>query len=228
MGSEWSVEGSWRRAKRRSTPAATRGTRQHRQPDIHNYSDLPHMNALPALLLSALLSSTALCAQDDDKHNDKWNGLRAGYHLSNFKGDNGSTAERGGYYVGYYRNFIKVPVYSLSTGLEFNTAGSVSDESERRLSYLALPINNRFKFGPVYVDLGVDVALKVGEKALVNGTEVDLPSDAKAKTFDLLVHGGAGFKVLFLSVEARYRYGLTEVYEGTHNTGLELGLSTFF
>jgi hypothetical protein len=188
------------------------------------------MITLRTLLATSLLASFTLAAQDSDKdkHDDRWNGLRAGYHLSNFEGTNGSTSDRSGYYAGYYRNFIKVPLYSLSTGLEFHTAGSVSDANELRLSYLSLPINNRFKFGPVYVDLGLDAALKVGEKALVNGTEVDLPKDAKARSFDLLVHGGAGFKILFLSVEARYRYGLTEVYDCTHNAGLELGLSTFF
>jgi hypothetical protein len=80
----------------------------------------------------------------------------------------------------------------------------------------------------VYLDIGLDAALKVGEKKLVGGSEVELPDEAKAERFDVLVHGGAGFKFLFLSVEARYRYGLTEVYEGTRNAGLELGLSAFF
>lgn len=77
-------------------------------------------------------------------------------------------------------------------------------------------------------DFGLDAALKSGEKTLVDGTEVQLPDVAKVEQLDILVHGGAGFKFLFLSVEARYRYGLTEVYEGNHNAGLQLGLSTFF
>jgi hypothetical protein len=179
-------------------------------------------------LLSSLFVSCSLFAQDDDKHDDKWNGLRGGYHLSNFEGDNGSTSGRDGYYAGYYRNLIKIPVYSLSTGLEFHTAGSASEENERRLSYLSLPINNRIKLGPVYADLGLDVALKVGEKALVNGTEVELPDEAKAERLDVLIHGGLGFKILMFGVEARYRYGLTEVYDGAHNAGLELGVCTYF
>jgi hypothetical protein len=195
---------------------------------------LSHMYTLRTLLATSLLASCTLAAQDTEKDkeknkdDDRWNGLRAGYHLSNFEGDKGSTSSRNGYYGGYYRNLIKVPLFSLSTGLEFNTAGSASGDDERRLSYLSLPINNRFKFGPVYIDLGLDAALKMGEKTLVDGVEVELPDEAKAEALDLLVHGGAGFKFLFLSVEARYRYGLTEVYEGTRNAGLQLGLSTFF
>ena len=75
-----------------------------------------------------------------------------------------------------------MPVYSLSAGLEFNTAGSASEQSERRLSYLSLPINNRFKFGPLYVGLGLAAALKVGEKALVNGADsVQLLTEENAK-----------------------------------------------
>ncbi len=178
--------------------------------------------------VTALMLSTSLSAQDKEKHDDKWNGLRAGYHLSNFDGDYGDADDRSGYYFGYYRNFIKVPLYSLSTGVEYHTAGASSGSSEVRLGYLSLPINNRLKFGPVYVDLGADIALKVGDKTLVNGAEVDVPSEQDAESFDLLLHAGAGFKILMLGVEARYRYGLTEVYDGTHNTGLELGLSTFF
>jgi hypothetical protein len=195
---------------------------------VKKITHLSTMITLRTLLATSVLATCTLAAQDKDKHEDRWNGLRAGYHLSNFEGDQGSTSNRNGYYGGYFRNLIKVPLYRLSTGLEFNTAGSASGDDERRLGYLSLPINNRFKFGPVYVDIGLNAALKVGEKTLVDGSEVDLPDEAKAEPLDLLVHGGAGFKFLFLSVEARYRYGLTEVYEGTRNAGLELGLSAFF
>ena len=58
------------------------------------------MNAPPALLISALLRSSTLRAPDDDKHDHKWYGLRTGHHPSNFEGDNGSTADRGGHCFG--------------------------------------------------------------------------------------------------------------------------------
>lgn len=183
------------------------------------------MKILWVALLTALPLFTLAQEKDDD---DGWNGIRAGYHSSNVDGDWGEADARTGFYAGYYRNLIKVPLYRLSTGLEFHTAGASSSLSEVRLGYVSLPINNRLKLGPVYLDLGIDPALKVGETNLVNGTELDVPDDAKAERFDLLAHAGAGFKFLFLGVEVRYRRGLTEVYEGTYNTGLELGLSTFF
>ena len=178
-------------------------------------------------LAIALLGSTFLFAQGSDDDREIANGLRAGYHLSTLTGDE-DLGDRSGYYAGYYRNLIKVPLYSLSTGLEFNTAGAEKDGFEQRLSYVGVPINNRLKLGMLYFDLGLDVAFKVGEKTLVNGTEVDPGEDNEAETLDVLAHAGAGIKFLFLGAEVRYRYGLTEAYEGYRNTGLEIGLTTFF
>jgi hypothetical protein len=191
------------------------------------------MRHRPTLLLAALLLTYTVQAQKDkDDDRERFNGLRAGYYNSNLDGDRGDADARTGFYGGYYRNLIKVPLYRLSTGLEYHTSGATSSafdvENEVRLSYLSLAINNRFKIGPVYGDIGLDPALLLGEKNLVNGSEVDIPSDQDAATFDMLLHVGAGFKFLFLGVEARYRYGLVDVYEGTRNTGLEVGLSAFF
>lgn len=200
---------------------------------LTSYESHPPMHLRSALLLTALLLACFAQAQkNDDDDREGFNGLRAGYYSSNLEGDWGDADARTGFYGGYYRNLIKVPLYRLSTGLEYHTSGATASaagvESEPRLSYLSLAINNRFKIGPVYGDIGLDPALLLGEKALVNGTEVDIPSDQDAANFDVLVHVGAGFKFLFLGVEARYRYGLLDVYEGTRNTGLEVGLSAFF
>ncbi|MBL8002296.1 MAG: outer membrane beta-barrel protein [Flavobacteriales bacterium] len=179
----------------------------------------------------ALCTFTAQAQKDDDDR-EGFNGLRAGWHYSDLESDDAESDARSGFYAGYYRNLIKIPLYRLSTGMEYTTAGGTSTTagitSEARLAYISLAINNRFKIGPVYGDIGIDPGLRVGEKVLVNGTEVDLPDDAQAERFDMPVHIGAGFKVLFLSLELRYRYSVTEVYENTRNTGLQVGLSAFF
>jgi hypothetical protein len=184
------------------------------------------------LLSTLLLTFTAQAQKDKDDEREGFNGLRAGYYSSDLEGDLGDADARMGFYAGYFRNLIKVPLYRLSTGLEYHTSGATASalgvENEVRLAYLSLAINNRFKIGPVYGDIGINPALLLGEKNLVNGTEVEVPADQDAKTLDVLVHVGAGFKFLFLGVEARYRYGLLDVYDGTRNTGLELGLSAFF
>src|SRR5262245_61439816 len=120
------------------------------------------------ILLGLMLTGPTM-AQDNDKE-EKSHGLRAGWHYSNFSGDL-DTDPRHGWYFGYYHNWIKVPMVSFSTGLEANTAGAVLDPSEFRLTYLTLPINGRLKLGPVYFDLGVDAALMLSEKFLIDGEE---------------------------------------------------------
>lgn len=177
--------------------------------------------------LSMLLATATVHAQKEDDDTEKSNFIRLGYHMSDLEGDEGFDT-RSGYYLGYHRNFIKVPIFSLSAGLEVNTAGGTNDPTELRLTYLALPINGRIKLGPFYGDLGVDLALRVGEKWLVSGNEVDIPDGDEAESFDALGHVGVGFKFLFMAVEARYRYGITEAYDGYRNTGVQLGLVGFF
>ena len=189
------------------------------------------MRLYTLLFLFAVLCAPSLVnAQSDDKEEDRWNGLRAGWYRSSLFDPDAETNPdpRNGFYAGYYRNLIKVPLYRLSSGLEYHTSGAVSGPSEVRLGYLYLCLNNRLKLGPVYVDLGLDPAFKLTEKFLLDGTEIDVDSEFEGETFDLLLHGGAGFKFLFIGVEARYRYGLLEVYDNTRNTGLELGVTAFF
>jgi Outer membrane protein beta-barrel domain len=185
-----------------------------------------------ALLATALLACSTTMAQDDrvkkaEEAHDEWNGIRFGYHLSNFDGEESADA-RSGFYGGYYRNIIKVPLYSLSTGLEYNTAGASIGNYELRLGYLTLPVNNRLKFGPVYTDIGFALAMKMGEKALLDGAEVEIDEKAEADRFDVVAHVGAGVKFLMIGAELRYRHALTEAFDGYRNTGWEIGLCTFF
>ncbi len=183
---------------------------------------------ITALCVSLLLAGVLL-AQDDDT--EKSNGIRGGFHMSDLVGED-DLDTRSGFYFGYYRNWFKIPLLSVSGGLEVNTAGAKADDvdSEFRLTYLTLPINGRLKLGPFYADLGIDAAVKVNEKFLIGGEEFEIIDENEGETFDVLAHVGAGFKFLFLGVEARYRYALTEVYanNGYRNTGLQVGLITFF
>ena len=73
--------------------------------------------------LIGLLLVSVLSAQDDDAREEKSNGLRAGWHYSDLDGDI-EADPRHGYYFGYYRNWVKVPLFTFSTGLEGNTAGA--------------------------------------------------------------------------------------------------------
>ena len=165
--------------------------------------------------------------EEQDKDKEVSNGVRLGYHLSDLNGE-GELTVRNGYYAGYYRNLVKVPMVSASIGLEFNTAGASDGDNDLRLNYVAFPVNGRLKLGLVYFDLGADVAAKVSEKWVVKGSTVEIPEGAGAEPMDVLGHVGVGVKILTIGFDLRYRFGLTEVYEGYRNTGLQGGITTFF
>ncbi len=183
------------------------------------------MHMRPLLLLSALSFFTLNANAQEDKDTDKSNGIRIGYHMSDMDGSP-SFDTRSGYYAGYYRNLIKIPIFSFSVGLEYNTAGAVKDELEVKTGYIALPVNGRLKLGPMFFDLGLDAAFNVSDKVELSGQEVEEAEEAEG--YETLGHVGIGVKLWKLGIDARYRVAFTDVYDGYKNTGLQVGLSTFF
>lgn len=179
-----------------------------------------------SILLIVLLLETPLWAQDDEKK-ERAHGIRAGWHYSDLGGKE-NFDPRSGWYAGVYHNWLKAPLISASIGVEGNSAGAVSGDTEVRLAYVGVPLNGRLKVGPVYFDLGLDAAFKVSEKWLVDGESVDLGDEVEGESFDFLGHAGAGLRFFKLGLEARYRYAFTEVYEGYRNQGLQVGLVLFF
>jgi hypothetical protein len=176
------------------------------------------MNLRIALPLLFALGTTTSFAQDERDQHQNRNYLRGGYHISDLAGDENYDT-RAGFYAGYHHTVVKAPLLGLSLGLEYNTAGASREQFEWKGGYLGIPANARLKLGPTYLDGGLSVAYLVTDKAFINGNE--------AEKFDVLAHAGAGFKVLFISFEVRYRYGFLEVVDNYRNTGLQLGMSVF-
>jgi len=186
------------------------------------------------LLSTMLLACHTLRAQQEpekkkiEETDDEWNGIRLGCHMARLSGEEEGDA-RIGFYEGYYRNLLNVPLYSLSLGLEYHTAGGEIGAYEQRLNYISLPLNNRFKLGPAYADLGVEMAILVIEKWRQDHSEIDIPDGYEAERTDLLLHAGVGCRVVAnLSVMVRYRMGLMDVYEGYRNIGWEFGVCSHF
>lgn len=182
------------------------------------------MNLRIVLPLAFVLSTATSFSQDDKKEHQNRNYLRGGYHISDLVGDENYDT-RAGFYAGYHHTLVKAPLLGVSLGLEYNTAGGSREQFEWKGGYLGIPANARLKLGPAYLDGGLTVAYLVTDKAYINGTEFDLPDDPEK--FDVLAHAGAGFKILFLALEVRYRYGFLEVVDDYRNTGLQLGVSVF-
>ncbi len=178
------------------------------------------------LLATAILTSTVLFAQDDEKEHHHHNYFRAGYQMTDLVGDVAYDI-RPGFYAGYNHTIVKAPLIGVSVGAEYNTGGARLDDFDIEIatSYVGVPANARLKLGPVYVDAGFDAAFLIGDKLTVDGNEVE--GDNDLETFDLLGHAGVGVKFLFLGLEARYRYGFTEVTEGYRNTGIQIGAVLF-
>ena len=71
-------------------------------------------------------------------------------------------------------------------------------------------------FKPGFYSVFID--FKVGEKEVIMGQEIEKTSANKANVFDLPVFLGAGVKIFFLTIEARYSWGMIDVYDGTANS----------
>ena len=176
-------------------------------------------------LIALLVPVTTLLAQEDKEHHHN-NYFRGGFQMTDWVGEE-SYDTRSGFYGGYNHTIVKAPLLGLSLGAEFNTGGARIDDLDLEVatSYVGVPVNARLKLGPVYVDAGLDAAFLISDKVTLAGNELE--GDSDLETFDLLGHAGVGVKFLFLGLEARYRYGFTEVTEGYRNMGLQIGAVLF-
>ncbi len=156
-------------------------------------------------------------------------GVRAGYQSSNLVSD-GDKLGKGlsGYYVGVFKDHdFFVPLLRLSTGLEFSQMGfkgddSVIDGDKLSINYLGIPIGVKAKLGPVFGTVGSGINFKVGESGKYDDIDYDL------KSFDIPVYVGAGVNILFLGIEGRYIWGMTDIDKDTKNRVFQIGLTARF
>ena len=184
------------------------------------------MDVRHLFLMLSCVPLMAVAQRSTDHHHRNY--IRGGYHYSDLPGD-ADLEPLSGFYLGYHHTLLKIPLVGISLGAEYNTAGARQDTPlgalEYRLGYFGLPVNGRLKLGIVYLDAGLTPAFTVGESVQLAGQ--DMGGAPEAENFDLVAHGGAGVKIAFLSVEARYRYGLIDVYDGVRNSGLQVGLAWY-
>lgn len=192
----------------------------------HRLTTFEAMDLRTTLLMYAWLPLVTFAQPFRDHHHQNY--VRGGYHYSDLPG-NADLDPLSGFYLGYHHTLLKVPLVGISLGAEYNTAGARQDTPlgalEYRLGYFGLLVNGRLKLGIVYLDAGLTPAFTVGESVQLAGQDVG--GAPEAENFDLVAHGGAGVKIAFLSVEARYRYGLIDVYDGVRNSGLQVGLAWY-
>ena len=152
-------------------------------------------------------------------------GIRAGYHSSQFFEDGNSYGDpMQSFYVGLFKDTKIIPLLDFGSGLEYYKNGvKIDDANKRELHYLSVPLDLKLKIGPVYALGGFSPSIKVAERITIDGS-TEKPTDAqKAEWFDIPFFLGAGVKILFISIEARYHWGIMEVTDGYKSQSFQLG-----
>ena len=176
------------------------------------------MKTLFTLFIAIMLSiPSSLLAQDT-----KLGGIRAGWQNSGLF-DNGNLDENvdplNAFYVGLFRENKIIPLLAFGTGLEYHQVGvkdKTLDDTDIKLHYLAIPLDLRVKLGPVFAAAGFSANFRVADKVRLLGEDItDSELVPKSEFFDIPFYLGAGVDILIFRVEARYHWGMLDVFKAT-------------
>jgi len=184
-------------------------------------------------ITAVLLGGTmALYSQDNEKGGNKVGGIRAGWHYAVLEKSGGrpdTTNALNSFYVGFFRDTKIIPLLNFGSGIEYFQNGmEYTNNSSRILHTISVPLDLKLKLGPVFVLGGIAANFKVSEKVKIGGEYVTPLEADKTNWFDLPVFVGAGLKIWFVTVEARYHWGLLEARNGYYNQYFQLGAGISF
>jgi hypothetical protein len=191
------------------------------------------MKTVSTLFLIGLLIAVPLSgkAQKEDK-GGKVGGIRLGYHAAALYKDGekmAGTNNLENFYIGIFRDNKIAPLFRIGTGLEyFQNGAKIDNDNKLVLHTLSIPVNFKVKLGPVFALTGVGANFKVSEKVFLDGTSTTPSDEDKSNFFDIPFYLGAGAKIWFISIEARYHWGLLDVNEGYSNQYLQIGAAVSF
>lgn len=136
-------------------------------------------------------------------------GIRAGYQMSDtYYPSGGATGTLDGFYLGAYKNNKIMPMLHWTFGLEYFQNGfHVDSDTKRTVHTLSIPVNVKVKLGPFFALAGSGLNMDLSDKTEISGVDVD--SDVNFLDIPLTV--GFGFKILILSIEGRYSWGMLNV-----------------
>ena len=185
-------------------------------------------SVLAVALIIGLFSSEMIAQEKGE--GDRVGGIRVGYHASQYyDAGNAYGDPMQSFYVGLFRDTKIIPLLHFGSGLEYYKNGIKTDDSNMRdLHYLTIPLNLKLKIGPVFALGGFSPSFKVAERITIDGN-TEKPTDAqKAEWFDIPLFLGAGVKIWFVSLEARYHWGMMEVTDGYKAQSFQLGAGISF
>ena len=190
---------------------------------------MKQLRILFAVLFMAMLAAP-LTAQRD-QHN-RVGGIRAGYNGAALVMDGDLyplSQVHPSFYVGFFRDNKIIPLLHVGTGLEYVQNGmDFNEDNKRVLHYVSVPVNLKLKLGPIFALGGIAPSIKMAEREIVAGESMKPGSDDTSNWFDAPLFLGAGLKIWFVTLEARYHWGITDVYQGYHNHYLQIGAGISF
>ena len=116
------------------------------------------------------------------------------------------------------------------SGLDYFKNGFESNliDLQRKLHYISVPMYLKVKLGPVYATGGTALNFKVAENNKFLDESMD-PLSEKSNVFDMPLQVGLGLKILMLSLEARYNWGMLNLNDNeAKNEYFQLGLAVSF
>ncbi|WP_167610680.1 outer membrane beta-barrel protein [Maribellus sediminis] len=183
-------------------------------------------------LILAVVLYSATPAQNKESEKNMVSGMRAGWHSATLVKDGAepySADPLNSFYVGFFNENKVAPLFNFGKGLEYFQNGlSYTGGGERILHTISVPLYLKLKVGPVYGLGGIAGNFKVSEKFSAGDYEASPKDSDKSKWFDAPVFLGAGVKIAFVSVEARYHWGLIEVRNGLKSQYLQVGAAVSF
>jgi hypothetical protein len=184
---------------------------------------------LTTLVLTVFLVTTVL-AQNNEK--TFVSGIRGGFHAASLVMDGSKPNEASAlnnFYIGFFNDNKLAPMFYFGKGLEYFQNGiAYTSNSERILHTVSVPLYLKLKLGPVFGLGGIAGNFKVSEKFSAGDYEVSPTDSDKSNWFDAPVFLGAGVKIFFVSVEARYHWGLIEVRNGLKSQYFQVGAAVSF
>lgn len=189
-----------------------------------------HHIILISILLTAFHCFPAQAQKGNQEHSVS--GIRGGWHTATLLEDGTEPNEANNlnsFYIGFFSDNKIAPLLYFGKGLEYFQNGlTYAGDSERRLHTLSIPLYLKLKLGPVYGLGGIAGNVKISEKFTMSDYELNSGDNDKSNWFDAPVFVGAGVKILAISVEARYHWGLLEVRNNLKSQYFQIGAALSF
>lgn len=186
------------------------------------------MKKLTFILIVTLSVLGTICHAKEDKKITK--GFRVGFNSSLYYEDGNKLDDSkryGGFYIGGYGESRIIPLLRYGSGIEYRLNGVNLDKGNKiNYHYLNVPLYLKAKVGPVFALTGVAPGLKITESKSLK--VIDPFNNEKARRLDVPLFIGCGFKFLMISVDARYNWGLIEIYDEVKSQYLQIGASVYF